>query len=885
MKKKLLFILLYCLSLPSAYSQILSDSARLSLLTCTPGYEVYSKYGHSAIRVYDPLQKIDVVFNYGIFNFATEHFYAKFVKGETYYQLGVETTENFILGSSFAGRTTYEQELNLTKEQRESIYKALLINYQPSNRYYLYNFVFDNCATRPFKLIETALQEEFQTPEFDQQRNTYRELITYYSEKNSWTGFGINLIFGRDADKELQPAERLFLPEQLMNFVSEARMSNGQKLCLEEDIQPFEIQSYSWWTSPYIAVMVVVLLLLFSIWLDLHTHRTRWWIDAVLFFVYGVIGLIGCYLSFFSIHPLVKHNFNLLFLNPLMFIPFILTMFTKGRKWLYKSNLIVCLYFYISLIVWLFSGQSWHLMILIPIVHFLRLRIVWYKDIFIIGKHQRIMTPKLLLLLSVLSGSVVAKAELPRLTVVVAVEGLNNQSLEQLRNYWPAGGMRTLDEEAHEYIIDFPQLTYGGPEALATICTGTTPAMHGIAANYYFNRSTRLPQAIMEDTEQNGIGTTLQVSPKTLLTTTYADEFRMQNSAESQIYAIGIHPEATMLLAGHAANACTWLNDKEKRWATTTYYSGGLPTEADQMNMDGRMTTYSEKKWTPRMDIGMYIHTTDIEKKQKGFSYNADEVLTCSPITNELIVNLALDIQQSKKLGSDRHPDLLSLQLTVRSPKANSDLIRSAEQEDMYLSLNQNLGFLIEQLNKRIGREHYRLIVFGTPKYGMGEETYQRANMQAHIFDIDRAAALINTYLMAIYGHERWIDGGYLQSIYLNHTIIEQKKMPLLQLQQQVSNFLMEFEGIQAAFPNTEVPILQGNNITKDLQQSYNKQCFGDVLFTLQPMWSAGKGNNEAFDAIIEPRPVAPVFIWTASRTSLPEEKLSATDIKNIIIQ
>ena len=127
MKKKLLFILLYCLSLPSAYSQILSDSARLSLLTCTPGYEVYSKYGHSAIRVYDPLQKIDVVFNYGIFNFATEHFYAKFVKGETYYQLGVETTENFILGSGFAGRTTYEQELNLTKEQRKKFVPDILV--------------------------------------------------------------------------------------------------------------------------------------------------------------------------------------------------------------------------------------------------------------------------------------------------------------------------------------------------------------------------------------------------------------------------------------------------------------------------------------------------------------------------------------------------------------------------------------------------------------------------------------------------------------------------------------------------------------------------------------------------------------------------------------
>lgn len=884
MKRLLLLISISCLSLVPTIGQTLSDSARLSLLTCTPGNEVYSKYGHSAIRVYDPQQDLDIVFNYGIFNFATEHFYAKFVKGETYYQLGVDYTDNFILGSSYTGRTTYSQELNLTAEQRNAIYQALLVNYRPENRYYLYNFVFDNCATRPLNLIQMALRQPFYTTRFNLRHDTYRDLITYYSEPNSWAGFGINLIFGRDADQMMQPEERLFLPEQLMDYVSEATLPNGQQLCIHEDIQPFEVQSHSWWTSPFLAVTIVILLILFSIWIDLQRRRTTWWIDALLFFTYGTIGLIGCYLSFFSIHPLVKHNYNLLFLNPLMFIPLVLICFRKGREWLHKWNLPICLYFYAAIIIWLFSGQTLHAFIFIPIAHILRIRLVWYRDIFIIGRHKqgkpfKVLLPMLLLLLPLS-----AKAELPRLTVVVAVEGLNSQALEALRPYWSAGGMRTLDEEAHEFTIDFPQLVYGGPETLATICSGTTPATHGIAAATYYNRTTRLPQPAMEDTEQNGIGTSLQLSPKSLLAPSYADEFRMKTSEKSHIYAVGIQPEATILLAGHAANACAWINPTDQCWATTTYYSDGLPAEADQMNIDGRLAAMAAKQWTQRMDIGMYLCPTADEKKRKGFSYTASDVLTCSPMSNELVVTLALDIQQSKHLGTDVHPDLLSLQFTVSSPAATSDLLASAEQEDMYLSLNQNLGFLIEQLNRRIGQENYRIILFGTPKYGMGADTFKRANMQANIFNIDRAAALINTYLMAIYGHERWINGGYMQSIYLNHTLIEQKKISFPLIQQQVSNFLLEFEGVQAAFPNTQVPLLQGGHNIQALRQSYNKQCFGDVLFTLQPLWSVGASDSEQLDRVIDAQPTAPLFIWTTSHTALPDDRLSATDIKQIII-
>ena len=159
------YILCLCLSLCSlTKAQTLSDEARISLVTCTPGTELYARYGHTALRVLDPANKIDICFNYGIFDFNVDHFYWKFVKGETWYELGANSTRWFLYEYDEEQRQVYEQVLNLTPDQRESIWSALLTNYQPENRQYLYNFVFDNCATRPYVLIEKALGDSIIIP-------------------------------------------------------------------------------------------------------------------------------------------------------------------------------------------------------------------------------------------------------------------------------------------------------------------------------------------------------------------------------------------------------------------------------------------------------------------------------------------------------------------------------------------------------------------------------------------------------------------------------------------------------------------------------------------------------------------------------------------------
>lgn len=309
--------------------QLLSDSAKIYLLTCSPGEALYERYGHTAILVQDEELGINDVYNYGIFDFNAEHFYWRFVKGETYYQLGKEDAYWFVLLYKRAGRQVNIQQLNLTPEDRDAIYRALLINYYPENRVYLYNFVFDNCATRPYYLLMSALGERSAikpqttsdylklhqtTSNLKHQTSdiTFRELIRYYTPKGSWGNFGINLVFGPRADKPMTDEQRLFLPEQLMNHLSRMQYADGTPLVAAEQIEPFVIQRVPWYATWYFGLAVLFVVLAIISLHDRRQGKRTKWVDYILYVLYGALLVLVTFLTFFSIHPLVGFGSYLL---------------------------------------------------------------------------------------------------------------------------------------------------------------------------------------------------------------------------------------------------------------------------------------------------------------------------------------------------------------------------------------------------------------------------------------------------------------------------------------------------------------------------------------------------------------------------------------------
>lgn len=294
-------------------AQQLSETAQISLLTCSPGEELYARYGHTAIRVLDEVNDMDIVFNYGIFDFNTDHFYWKFVRGETWYELGASPYRYFMYEYDRDNRPVYEQVLDLTAAQKELLWQRLVDNYRPENRKYLYNFVFDNCATRPYHMIAQVLGDTLSSSYEGYSGQTYRAFIRHYTGSHSWENAGINLLFGPEADKPMSSEERLFLPEELMWFLSEARVAD-KPLVLNGKTAPFEISATPWYATWELGLVLYFLLVAAVSYWDRRRHKRSRWLDITMVCLYSILLLLVAFLTFFSCHPLVGFGWRLLIL-------------------------------------------------------------------------------------------------------------------------------------------------------------------------------------------------------------------------------------------------------------------------------------------------------------------------------------------------------------------------------------------------------------------------------------------------------------------------------------------------------------------------------------------------------------------------------------------
>ena len=340
MKRILLFIILLftALGVVSAQQLNFSDSAVVSLITCSPGEEVYEKFGHTAIRINDTRKEIDVVFNYGIFSFETEDFYYKFIKGETDYQLGVYATGNFLASYAQRNSVVWEQIINLTTAEKRNLIKNLLRNYEPENRIYRYNFVFDNCATRPRDKILGSIRG-YAKFDVNSETKTYRQWIGSYVGNDTWLKFGIDLIFGVDADKLASFTESMFLPEELMNGFQSAQINNfnqpsrkliSDKKILIDKVGTAESKTQSLFKPLYFTILLLIIGFFITIWDYFRGYHYKLF-DSILLISTGLCGVLLCYMMLFSSHPLVKSNLNILWLNPLNIILGILMWYPKLR--------------------------------------------------------------------------------------------------------------------------------------------------------------------------------------------------------------------------------------------------------------------------------------------------------------------------------------------------------------------------------------------------------------------------------------------------------------------------------------------------------------------------------------------------------------------------
>lgn len=375
--KKLTALLLLITTLGQAQVR-LSGNAEISVITCGPSKDqLYAAFGHSAFRVYDPLNRIDYVYNYGVFDFDKPNFYLNFARGENMYQLGVFNYRNFEYSYIYENRYIHQQVLNLSEGEKQKLFDFLQWNALPENKEYLYDYFYDNCAT---KIPEVMLEVFGDSVEFDGTYITtdysFRELTDIYLAAHPWGDLGIDIGLGLPTDKKATPYQYMFLPEFVESGFAHAYiMHEGVKEPLVSGTniiyETVPEDDSSGIFRPLWVFFIFLLVTLFISYRDLKRKRHSISFDSVLFGAIGVVGILLLFLWVATSHHASAKNLNLLWALPTHLVAVV--AFPRQPKWLEKYFLITFLLTALLLISWPLLPQKPHYS-LIPFVAALGVR-------------------------------------------------------------------------------------------------------------------------------------------------------------------------------------------------------------------------------------------------------------------------------------------------------------------------------------------------------------------------------------------------------------------------------------------------------------------------------------------------------------------------------
>ncbi len=353
--KKLYFLAIFLISLQSFGQSVLLESAEISILTIGPGTNLNDSFGHSAIRIKNG--KEDIVYGYGLYDFDTPNFYTKFVQGKLNYLMSKNEYRQFENTYRYYNRSIKEQVLDLNTQEKNTYYKYILNNYKPENRAYLYDFFYDNCATRIPAVTNNILNNtiKYSTPK-NYTPKTFRTLIQDELNRNSWGSFGIDLALGSKIDQLATEKEHMFLPKNVFSFFEVASLNN--KPLVKNSKVIFEAKPKTKNTlillicSPLVICLLLALLIIYRTVKDYKLNIRSRYLDIAILTFTGLIGVLLLLLWFATDHTMTAYNYNLLWA-----FPFNLLLLKAMLK--RKPSIIVSKYYMFLILMLVLTCMHW----------------------------------------------------------------------------------------------------------------------------------------------------------------------------------------------------------------------------------------------------------------------------------------------------------------------------------------------------------------------------------------------------------------------------------------------------------------------------------------------------------------------------------------------
>lgn len=457
--------------------------------------------------------------------------------------------------------------------------------------------------------------------------------------------------------------------------------------------------------------------------------------------------------------------------------------------------------------------------------------------------------------------------ERPKLVVGIVIDQMRQEYLYRYYNKFGNDGFKRLVGEG--FMLKNAHYNYAptvtGP-GHASVFTGTTPAIHGIVGNDFYDKELKKMVNCVGDPMHAGVGNPKgngDVSPWRMLTTTITDELKLFTERKAKVIGISIKDRGAVLPAGHLADAAYWYDKETGKFMTSTFYLKALPAWVEQFNSKNLADIYLSQEWKPLLPIEQYTESgpdvSPYERKFEGqqkmaFPYNLKamraangnfDLLTYTPFSNDYVTEFAKAAVTAEKMGKDAITDFLCVSYSSTDILGHAVGPRSVELEDMYLRLDRNIADLLKKLDQEAGSGNY--IVFITADHGVAEvPQYLKDNkIPAGYFSENRAQALLNEFLQSYFPGKELIANVSNGQVFLNQEAFQgapkSAGMDYFIVSELIGKYLMSMDGVSNFY--TEAVLRQGRfdegGVKGMVVRGFHPKRSGDVVFTLEPAWFA----------------------------------------------
>lgn len=460
------------------------------------------------------------------------------------------------------------------------------------------------------------------------------------------------------------------------------------------------------------------------------------------------------------------------------------------------------------------------------------------------ANRYRLLSSLIVLLAAAGAGAQEAPA-VPSLVVNIIIDQLRSDYMDAFAPLYGQGGFVRLKEKARFYSqAEYPFSAPDQASAMACLMTGTSPYVNGIVGDRWLDRQTLRPVFCVDDEAYAGIHTDEKSSPKALAVSTISDELKISSEGKSLVYSIAPTREAAVLGAGHAGNGAFWLDDWTGRWATTCYYDALPGWLSDYERMSGLGERIDDLHWQPlNEEVTNFQYFVSGGTKVKPFSHKFKTArkfreFKATALVNDEVNLLAKQTIEKAGLGSDAVTDMLTLTYYAGAYDHQSAMTFGMEMQDTYARLDRQLDDIFSFIDEKVGSER-TLFVVTSSGYFDSEEMMDlsRYRIPTGVFSITKAQALLNMYLIAVYGPGNYVETAIDNQIYLDLKLIESRNLNLAEVLDRCSAFLIQLSGVKDVYTSQRLSLGAWTPGISKLRNAYNPKCSGDILIQVSPGW------------------------------------------------